>query len=84
MTAKRIAELRSEANSNITEYLTPLLSECLNEIERLQTENARLEAELESHCFEISRPMLLARNDQLNAEVTALKEALGHCRKLLE
>lgn len=37
MTPERIAELRSEANSNEhTGYLTPLIEECLDEIERLQ------------------------------------------------
>ena len=72
MTPERIAELRVKQREGLSAP-TWILKECLDEIERLNAENNRLQSELEAHAFEISRPMLIAKNEQLAKELDQFK-----------
>jgi hypothetical protein len=72
MTPERIGELRGN-NRFEGAVISKACKECLDEIERLQADNSRLQEELDMHAFEVSRPMLIARNDQLAEENERLR-----------
>ena len=67
MTPTRIGEISAEANSDEhTGHLTPLVEECLAEIERLQADRDHWRAEYKT--LELAGDELHKQRDQLQAE----------------